>query len=73
MVRYQRVGIDCCTGTPRKGAHATQKLIPVLIISKNSTTLYPADNHMMQCSRRIKSRSARNFSSSPVLLTDSVL
>jgi hypothetical protein len=72
MVRHQRVGTDCCTGTCRKGAHATQKLSPVLIISKYSTSLYPPDNHMMQGARRIKSRSSRHFSSSDILLTEYV-
>jgi len=60
MVRHESESVDSGTRAPGLLSHAVEKRFPVHIVTNNAAPLDPPDNHMMQGSRRVKSRSSRH-------------
>jgi hypothetical protein len=60
VVRHKRKGADARARAFGKQPHPVQKGFPVRIVPEDAPVFDPPDDHMMQGSRRIKSRSSRH-------------
>jgi hypothetical protein len=60
MVRHEGECVDAGTRSPDLQSHAVEERFPIRIVTDNAAPLDPPDNHMMQGSRRVKSRSSRH-------------
>ena len=58
MVAHQGKRVNTCTRSLCQTTHSIQELCSIRVIPKDTALLNSPNHHMVQCTRRIKSRSS---------------